>query len=141
MLAPARAFRETSLSDAVAYAALACVAALSVTLRTTRPRTPTRLRVSGAPDAPGQRDYRSVVDQTSTERRRSALPPLTPFPYHGAWFSRANHEGVPQHVDDLPRVSVSAISEAPVASESFSVDISAAVGESGSELSRGSRIA
>jgi hypothetical protein len=93
MLAPARAFRETSLSDAVAYAAHACVAALSVTLRTTRPRTPTRLRVSGAPDAPGQRDYRSVVDQTSTERRRSALPPLTPFPYHDAWFSRANHEG------------------------------------------------
>lgn len=70
------------------------------------------------------------------ERRRSALPPLTPFAYHGAWFSRANHEGVPPHVDDLPRVLVSASSDAPVVSEFSSLDISAAAGESGSELTR-----
>jgi hypothetical protein len=85
--------------------------------------TPTRFRLSTEPDAPRQRDYRCLLDLTSMGRRCSALRPWTAFAYHCASLSGAHPGG--HHRRSLPvRVSRSATSDAPLASESHRVGVS-----------------
>ena len=91
---------QASLSTAAAYAAPAWLAALLWH------RVPPALEhrdgfaFAATPDASRRRDYRCTENQPSMERRCSALPPWSPFRYHGSFLNRARCDWVPPPVHD-----------------------------------------
>ena len=80
---------QASLSTAAAYAAQAWLAALLWHCVPPALEHRDGFVFPVTADAPRRRDYRWTEDHPSMERRCSALPPLSPFAYHGSCLNRA----------------------------------------------------